>query len=32
MVVSKFCKKYHTFCYSYIRAVKVENRVPYDIG
>ena len=26
------CEKYHTFFYSYVRVVKVENRVLYDIG
>ena len=32
MVVAQPCEKYHTFCYSYVRAVKVENGVLYDIG
>ena len=32
MVAAQPCEKYHTFCYSYARVVKVENRVLYDIS
>ena len=32
MVVAQPCEKYHIFYYSHIRAIKVDNKVLYDIG
>ena len=32
MVIALLCEKYHTFYYNHIRALKVENKVLYDIG
>ena len=32
MVVAQPCKKYKTFYYTHISAIKVENKVLYNIG
>ena len=32
MVVAQSCKKYHTLNYIHVRAIKVENKVLYNIG
>ena len=33
MIIAQPCEKYHTFYYTHIlRAIKVENKVLYNIG